>query len=715
MKFLLFKYLLPKMIFRELNLIICHIKRVFFTNEISRFLIASRFFISTKNVFIQNDKFKAANFFHFILLVIILTLLKSSNSFAQVDSTDILNDKIFQYLEDATEEQEDSQLYELFDELISNPIDINNAALDDLLVLPFIPTISAKRILRFIKKVNGINTFNELKLIKKIDPNILMLIKPFVKISPRETKGKKSSNVPSLKFRSRLINDIQDKKGFIDKKYLGDKFKTYQRIKANYENFRFGALIEKDAGELSHTDFYSGYLNYKSDGIINNIILGDYLFEFGQGLAIWSPYAFSKGSDATSSINKRARGLVSYTSSDENNFFRGGASTINFGFIKLSGFYSQNIIDATLNDKSSISNFYISGYHRTENEILKKGNITSKSYGTSVSFDFAEMFNVSLMHYKTYFDKSFDSEDKFSLNGNRFSFTSTSYNFQSNNISASGEFSFNGTSVASINNFHLDINKSLTFATSVRSYPRNYYNIYSNGFGEKSSTQNELGFYAGIKWRTSLGSFNIYYDLFKQPYSSFSMDLPANGNDFLLNYKYSFGKEIVLNFKFKQETKEVDFGIEEIETIRDQTKNNYRLDLSYKLSKNIYGRNRIELVDFKQKGRLNEYGLLTFQDVKILFKNYNFIARVIFFDTESYNSRIYEFENNHRGLLTNLPMFGNGFRWYFIFNIQPIKQLKISARYSETFKPNIKSFSSGLSEIKGNVDNRFSLQFDLWF
>ncbi|MCP5062264.1 MAG: hypothetical protein GY936_07370, partial [Ignavibacteriae bacterium] len=90
----------------------------------------------------------------------------------------------------------------------------------------------------------------------------------------------------------------------------------------------------------------------------------------------------------------------------------------------------------------------------------------------------------------------------------------------------------------------------------------------------------------------------------------------------------------------------------------------------------------------------------------------NFIGRIVFFDTESYNSRIYEFENNHRGLLTNIPMFGNGFRWYLIFNIQPIKQLKISARYSETYKPNIKSFSSGLSEIKGNVDNRFSLQVD---
>ncbi len=713
---LLFKYYESQTILLKSILNGCNIEGVLFTTEISRILTRSRIFISTKNVYIQNDKIRYTieNSFHFysFLLIIFLAILTSTNLLAQVDSTEILNDKIFQYLEDVTEDQDDSQLYELFDELISNPIDINNATLEEVLVLPFIPPKNAKRILRHIKKVKGIKTFDELKQIKNIDPNILLLLKPFVNISPRKLKNKKVSNPASFKFRSRLINDIQDKKGFIDKKYLGDKLKSYQRIKASYNNFRFGGLIEKDAGEVSHTDFYSGYLQYHSNGILNNFIVGDYVFEFGQGLAVWSPYAFSKGSDATSSVSKRARSFISYSSSDENNFFRGGASTVNFGLVKLSAFYSQNNIDATLDDDLTISNFYIAGYHRTENEILKKDNIISKNYGASIKLDLSEIFDISFLHYKTNFDKTFNYKDNFSLSGNNFSFTSASYNFYLNNISASGEFSYNGMSVASVNNLHFNISKALTFATSVRSYPRNYFNIYSNGFGEKSSTQNELGFYTGIKWRTDYGIFNVYYDLFKQPYSSFSTNLPANGNDFLFNYKHSIVKDIVLNFKFKQETKEVNFELLEIETITDQTKENYRLDLSYKLSKNIFGRNRIELVDFKKKARLNEYGFLTFQDVKILFDNYNFIGRIVFFDTESYNSRIYEFENNHRGLLTNIPMFGNGFRWYFIFNIQPIKQLKISARYSETYKPNIKSFSSGLSEIKGNVDNRFSLQVD---
>ena len=57
----------------------------------------------------------------------------------------------------------------------------------------------------------------------------------------------------------------------------------------------------------------------------------DYLLEFGQGLTLWSPYAFSKGADAVYPVRRTDRILRPYTSSTENNFFRGGAAAILFG------------------------------------------------------------------------------------------------------------------------------------------------------------------------------------------------------------------------------------------------------------------------------------------------------------------------------------------------------------------------------------------------
>ncbi len=647
-----------------------------------------------------------------LLLFIFFFLLPSAATFAQVDSTGILNDKIFQYLEDATQDKDDSQLYEIFDELLSNPVDINRATVSDLTALPFVSKLNAKRIIKFIKRKKGISSLDELQKIKNLDENILVLLKPFVKIIPFKSDRKQPGQKAYLKLRSRLMENIQTQKGFLTNKYSGNKLKVYQRIKANYNNFGIGFLTEKDAGEKSLTDFASGFLRYKSNGIIKKIIAGDFNFEFGQGLAIWSPYAFSKGTDATNSVIKNARNLIAYSSSDENNFLRGAASTVQFGFFNFSAFYSQKHFDATLFTPEEISNLYLSGYHRTESELKKKNNVSAITYGASVKFNLSDNFDISFLHYKTNFSIPFYKRNIFSLNGNNFAFTSAAYNFYMNNLLLSGEFSYNGTSVASINNFYFNVNNNLTLTTSIRNYPKNYSNIFSNGFGEKSNTQNELGFYIGVKLKTGFGLLNAYYDLFKHPLSKNNLQLPTVGNDFLLNYYLKLKSNLAFNFKFKTETKNKEFPSSKYYEIADESKTNYRAELSYKLSKNIYGKNRVEFVKY-DFNKTTETGILVFQDVKIILQRFNLVSRIIFFETDSYNSRIYEFENNIRGVLTNLPMYGNGFKWYVILNFHPFEQLRISARYSETYKPNVKSFGSGLSEVKGNVNNRFSLQLDI--
>jgi hypothetical protein len=653
-----------------------------------------------KNIEIHFDIPQIINFY----IVVFILLFSSVSLFAQTDTTAVLNDKIFQYLEDLTENKDDSQIYELFDELLSNPIELNSATIDDLQVLPFISAINAKRIVRFIKRKNGIKNFEELNQIKNIDTELLLLLKPFVKISSIKIV---KTGQPAINLRSRFIEDIQDKTN----KYLGNKVKSYQRIKGSYGNFKFGGLTEKDAGEKSFADFYSGFVQYKSSGIIKNFIAGNYVFEFGQGLTVWSPYAFSKGSDATNSVSKRARNFIAYSSSDENNYFHGAAGTIVLSSLEISTFFSNNSIDGTLYGIDSISNLYTSGYHRTATELEKKNNITLTTFGISTKVRLTDYFDFSLLHYKNEFSLPFSNKDRFNLFGNNFSFSSVAYNLYFNNIYATGEFSFNGTSVASINNINFYVSKSFTFTTSVRSYPRNFYNLFSNGFGEKNSTQNELGFYIGVKWKSNYGTINTYYDIFKQPSSSFNSILPSTGNDFLLDYRYKIRNNITLNLKYKNESKEKEFTTEKNPQLLKETKSNFRIQLSYKLSKNIYGRNRIELV--KYNAAINETGILTFQDIKLYWEKTNLIGRIIFFDTESYNSRIYEFENNHRGLLTNLPMYGNGFRWYFIFNYQPFPNLKISARYSETYKPKQQTLAK--SKLQNTLNNRFSLQVDFRF
>jgi outer membrane receptor protein involved in Fe transport len=127
------------------------------------------------------------------------------------------------------------------------------------------------------------------------------------------------------------------------------------------------------------------------------------------------------------------------------------------------------------------------------------------------------------------------------------------------------------------------------------------------------------------------------------------------------------------------------------------------------------GKTRFEYVNYSL-GKNYENGFLTYQEIKYVFVDKISLAgRIILFDTKSYNTRLYEFENDLRGVMTNLPMFGEGFRWYVLLKYKIINDLNLFIKYSETFKPNVESISSGNSEIIGNVDNRLSLQLDYSF
>ncbi len=322
---------------------------------------------------------------------------------------------------------------------------------------------------------------------------------------------------------------------------------------------------------------------------------------------------------------------------------------------------------------------------------------------------------MGLLHFVSTFDKSFTYKNQNNLSGDNFSFSSISYKLFLNKASLTGELSYNNYSFAAVSNLNFSLNEKIELLVSYRNYSPSYFNLYANGFGEYSNTQNEIGYYLGTKIRTIYGTFNFYYDIFKSPNKSFKSDFPASGNDFLINYNTRIFKNTTINLKIKREEKEVTVSDQLTQIVVNAVKSNYKFELKYTMNKLFYGKTRFELVEHTLHGT-TEIGFLTYQELKYKIKNLISIsARIIIFETDSYNSRLYEFENDLRGVMTNIPMFGEGLRWYLLINYQPIKPLNLYIKYSETYKPNLKTLSSGNSEIIGNVDNRISFQIDYNF
>ena len=108
-----------------------------------------------------------------------------------------------------------------------------------------------------------------------------------------------------------------------------------------------------------------------------------------------------------------------------------------------------------------------------------------------------------------------------------------------------------------------------------------------------------------------------------------------------------------------------------------------------------------------------EKGLLLFTDINFRpTSGIYFAGRIIFFRTDSYDSRVYEFENDLTGVISNPALFGEGMKWYFVLKYKSNFGATVSFKYSELYKPNDKTIGSGYNQINGPLDNKIGLQID---
>lgn len=637
----------------------------------------------------------------FFLLLINLTP-------AQIDST-----SSDYFVEDIIEENvsdvEDENLYEIYEELLSKPINLNTADRSDLMQIPFIDDEMVEKILAHRNKIHKYYSTKELYLIDGLDVKDVKRIIPFLSAEVISSGNLSRPLFGEINIFNRMRyfqkND-PDETG----KYLGNNLKAYHRIILDKKEFgSAGFIIEKDPGENNFNDYQSFYLEYLSDGFIKHFIAGDYYVEFGQGLVLWRPYAFTKGSDVISPFCKKSRNLIANKSANENGFFRGIGLELSHSGFSLKMFYSDNFRDATLNGNNEINTIVNTGYHRTENELDKKHNINEKSIGGILSYK-SNLFDISFLAYQLSYSNDLAYKNAYSLYGNDFNFISLSYNLYLGRTNITAEWAYNNLSVASINSIRFDLTRDIKLLLSVRNYPRNFSTIYGNAIGERSGNQNEFGFYSGIRYSSPVGTFSFYYDKYKIPYSWDESGFPSSGNEFLVFYESKEYRSVKIKSRYKYETREIINRNGDLPF--DKIQHSMRLQVYYKSSPVLLLQSGIFYSGgiFEQKQN-TEDGYLFYQDIKYMYENFSLNARICFHKTDSYNSRIYMYENDLRGVMTNLPFYHEGYKWYFLLSYRPVNWLNISVKYSNHFM-NEEMLSTGQLKEYGKNISRISIQLD---
>lgn len=700
---------------------------------------------------------------YFYIPLIFLFLLAGSSLFAQSDTAKVSADTTRMagdttnlnqnrqeelLLENSLEDTEDSKLLDYLDNLRRNPFDLNTVTQVDLESIPYVSSILAKNILEYRGRIKMFQSKRELMYVEGMNERLYDILKVYIVVrnsnldfvedeSGKITKENRRGGIRLVKnlemrYRSRFQQDLQTKEGYLSGDYPGSKAKIYNQLNFVYDRSKYilegNLTIEKDPGETSLTDFSSGYLELKTKGFLKNLVAGDYSLTFGQGLGMWSNLGFSKGSESVDPVKKKGYGINSYSSVNESQFFRGAAADLNYKNFDLILFYSNNYFDASVDTTlDEVSSFYFDGYHRTISEKNRQNSAKEQLFGGRGIFSRDNM-RLGVTYWTSKFSKVIGADSSrqlYNFAGDRANMLSFDYDFIYRNINLYGEIARSQSgAVAGIAAMQFSFSKLANLVFLYRAYPEDFSPVHSFGFGEKNgNTQNEAGFYSGINLMPFKGlEINAYYDQFKFPYRSYSDPVSIQGNDFLANVMWAVSKDLVINFRYKNENKEDtrtvqdEFG-RDIKQIDNRNQMNFRLGFDYDVSDRIRVRSRYDYVFVKYDlfGGNNK-GNMFFTDLRfVLLRGLTFSTRFIYFDTEDYDSRLYEYEEDIRGVMSNLGLYGKGTRWYLIAKFKPYGFLEISAKYAKTYMDGTKTIGSGNDLIHTDINDKLNVGMEIFF
>lgn len=651
-------------------------------------------------------------------------------------------------LENSLEDTEDSKLLDYLDNLRRNPFDLNSVTQTDLESIPFINSILAKNIIEYRVKNKAFQSKRQLMNVEGMNERLYDILKVYVIVknsgldyvedeSGKITKENRRGGIQLVKnlemrYRSRFQQDMQTKEGYLNGNYPGTKAKIYNQLNYSYDNAKYllegNFTVEKDPGEVNLADFVSAYLEIKNYGFIRNAVVGDYSLTFGQGLGMWSNLGFSKGSESVDPVKKKGYGVNSYSSVNESQFFRGAAADLNFKNIDLVLFYSNNNFDASIDTTlNEVSSFYFDGYHRTTSEQSRQNSAREQLFGGRAVFN-KDNIRLGVTYWTSKFSKVIGADSSrqlYNFAGDKANMLSVDYDFIYRNMNLYGEFARSQSgAVAGIAAMQFSLSKLANLVFLYRSYPEDFSPVHSFGFGEKNgNTQNENGFYAGVNLVPVKGlEINAYFDQFKFPYRSYSDPASIQGNDFLTNIMWAVNKDLTINFRYKNETKEDtktvqdEFG-RDTKIIDNRNQMNFRLGFDYDISDRIRVRSRYDYVFVKYDltGGNNKGGMF-FTDLRFVpVRGLTFSTRFIYFDTEDYDSRLYEYEDDIRGVMSNLGLYGKGTRWYLMAKYKPYGFLEISAKYAKTYMDGVKTIGSGNDLIHSDINDKLNLGMEIFF
>jgi hypothetical protein len=648
-------------------------------------------------------------------------------------------------------------LYEVLFQLYQDPIDLNKADTEELQATYLFSPSQLLNFLDYRSKNGPLISIYELQAIPEFDLTLIENLGPFVTLKDQSAKTKnfwqrlaEEENAYFLlrhrrtwEKRRGFVRTALDEEGTMGTPYLGDPNELYTRFRIQRpRDFSIGFTLEKDAGEQFTWDpttarhgfnFASFHLARQQMGKWKSVTIGDFQASFGQGLVFGAGYSLGKGAETVPTVRRSSRGILPYSAALESGFFRGIGVTRQFGLWQSTLILSSVPRDGRLNapiDTSESSSGIISsllqtGLHRTASELATKNQLTEKNMGGNLSFSsrsgrWSAGVNFLFTQFGTPWIREKNLYNAFEFSGSKNHSASMYANYQWKNFLFFGESAYSKSGgKGTILGFVSSLSKTFDFSVLWREYSKDFHSFYSSGFSENTRPINERGMYLGLQFKPSkLWKFNAYVDSFEFPWLKFRVYAPSRGYEWLAKLSYQPKKNLTVFFQIREEVKERNLPNSgqpaQAYLLGSIQKVNATLSLECRLSPNLLLRSRVlwNQVEIEQK---KNYGLMVLQDVQFGRQNWKITGRMALFDSDTYDNRLYAFENNVLWTFAIPAFSGRGIRNYLVGQYQISPKLSAYLRLARTTYTDREEISSGLQTIGGNkqTESTFLLRYFL--
>ena len=636
--------------------------------------------------------------------------------------------------EELPEDVDLSELSEKWTYYLKHPIDLNKTDGTELIELQFIDPLLLQRLIEH-RQVSGdyINVL-EMQSIDGFDARIVNLLLPFVKVGEASPFAGRKFKDFSHEFILRYGRTMEKARGYqiIDttrSRYLGDRNRYAIRYRANLKDkIRLAINMEKDAGEPFFNgkqklgfDFYGISLSVKAIGPIRNLVVGDYALQFGQGLSMWNGLSFGKGG-LVQNTARQGIGIKQYTSLNEVDFMRGISGTLQFRRFEITPYFSYRSVDGNVynsNGSRAITTIAKSGLHRTPTEQHYRNAAHQMTYGVNILWRH-NRFKAGINFNQSQLDavkiKGMASRQQYDFEGDVLRNISLYTNYTIRNVHLFGEYasSLNDGSALLLGAI-ASLHPRLSTVILVREYKKNYHTFYGQGFGESSNTSNEKGIYAGLTYQLARKLvWSNYIDVFRFPEAKYQADTGSVGADFFSQLSYIWYKKGQLSLRYRNRLKQTNYiGLGQTESgLVNSAKQQLRIEFQYKLNRIWTVRYRAEANLFQKEYENNSHGYMFYQDIfwRPAVGKLQMNSRLAYFQTDTYDNRIYAYENDVL-YASGFGMYNTkGWRTYLNLRYRINHNLDIWTKYGIYYYPGKVTIGTGLDEINGNRKSEIKIQ-----